>query len=296
MKEQDIMKCVDDGMIDLDQTLESLLPKPLGNKKDLTIRLILAHCAGFIDWEPFYLKLVDSAPEIRKQLLRQWIVETPLAYRPREQTLYSDLGFMILEWVVEACTRMSLPDFLHGSLYAPLAMNRTFFSGHALPIPVEKNQIAATEDCPWRKRIIRGTVHDENAFAVGGYSGHSGLFGTAEDIYILLSLLMSHYSGNRHDYFKPETVQSFFTRQDLVKDSTWALGWDSPSPQNSSSGRYFSEKTVGHLGFTGTSVWMDLEHDIIIIFLTNRVHPSRKNEKIKSFRPELHDLVMSEIL
>jgi CubicO group peptidase (beta-lactamase class C family) len=291
-----IMKCVDDGKIDLDQSLGSLLPEPVGDKKDLTIRLILTHCAGFTDWEPFYLKLVESAPGLRKQLLRKMILEAPLAYGPREQTLYSDLGFMILEWVVEECTKMSLPDFLHANLYAPLTMNRTFFSGSAIPLPVEKDQIAATEDCPWRKKIIRGSVHDENAFAVGGYSGHSGLFGTAEDVYILLDLLMSHYHGNKNDYFKPETVRSFFTRQNLVKNSTWALGWDSPSPQNSSSGKYFSEKTVGHLGFTGTSIWMDLEQNVVVVFLTNRVHPSRKNEKIKDFRPEVHDLVMTEVL
>jgi len=290
-----LMKCVDEGKIDLDQPLGSLLPKPLGNKKDLTARLILAHCAGFNDWEPFYLKLVESAPDIRKQLLREWIIEAPLVYQPGEQTLYSDLGFMILEWVIEECTRMPLHDFLHRSLYSPLSMNKTFFSGSAFPMSVEEDQIAATEDCPWRKRVIKGSVHDENAFAIGGYSGHAGLFGTAGDIHTLLNLLMSHFLGNRNDYFKPETVRAFFTRQDFVKDSPWALGWDTPSPQGSSSGRYFSEKTVGHLGFTGTSVWMNLEQDVLVIFLTNRIHPTRKNEKIKAFRPELHNLVMQEI-
>jgi CubicO group peptidase (beta-lactamase class C family) len=191
---------------------------------------------------------------------------------------------------------MPLPDFLHHRLYAPLSMTRTFFSGSALPLPVKKDQIAATEDCTWRKKIIRGSVHDENAFAIGGYSGHSGLFGTAWDIRILLHVLRAHFLGNRTDYFSPETVRAFFTRQDLVKDSTWALGWDTPSPQDSSSGKHFSEKTVGHLGFTGTSVWMDLEQDVLVIFLTNRVHPTRKNEKIKAFRPQLHDLIMEEIL
>jgi len=290
-----LMKCVDEGKIDLDQPLGSLLPKPLGNKKDLTTRLILAHCAGFNDWEPFYLKLIESVPDIRKQLLREWIIEAPLVYQPGEQTLYSDLGFMILEWVIEECTKMPLHDFLHRNLYSPLSMNKTFFSGSALPISVEEDQIAATEDCPWRKKIIKGSVHDENAFAIGGYSGHAGLFGTAGDIHTLLNALRSHFLGNRNDYFKPETVRAFFTRQDLVKNSPWALGWDTPSPQGSSSGRYFSEKTVGHLGFTGTSVWMDLEQDVLVIFLTNRIHPTRKNEKIKSFRPELHNLVMQEI-
>ena len=107
-----------------------------------------------------------------------------------------------------------------------------------------------------------------------------------------MNLLIGHYQGKRDDYFKPATVKEFFTRQGVVDDSTWALGWDTPSPKDSSAGRYFSPNSVGHLGFTGTSIWMDLDRDIIVIFLTNKIHPARKNEKIKKFRPMLHDLII----
>ena len=138
-------------------------------------------------------------------------------------------------------------------------------------------------------------MHDENAYALGGYSGHAGLFGTAGELYSLSDLLMGHYQGERGDYLRPETVRAFFSRQDLVNGSTWALGWDTPSPENSSSGKRFSARSVGHLGFSGTSVWMDLEQDVIVILLTNRIHPTRKNEKIRVFRPALHDLVMEEL-
>jgi CubicO group peptidase (beta-lactamase class C family) len=159
----------------------------------------------------------------------------------------------------------------------------------------EKAQFAATEDCPWRKKILRGEVQDENAFAMGGYSGHAGLFGTAGDVYGIADMLRAHFRGERQDYFKPQTVRRFFTPQEIVDNSTWALGWDMPSLENSSSGNHFSRNSFGHLGFTGTSIWMDLDQDVIVVFLTNRVHPSRDNEKIKAFRPRLHDVIMEEL-
>ena len=152
-----------------------------------------------------------------------------------------------------------------------------------------------TEDCPWRERVIRGEVHDENAFALGGYSGHAGLFGTVDDVYHIVNMLRGHYRGGRRDFFRPETVRDFFRRQDLVPGCTWALGWDTPSEESSSAGNYFSRNSVGHLGFTGTSVWMDLDKDVIVILLTNRIHPTRNNERIKAFRPKLHDTVMEEL-
>ncbi|KPK19544.1 MAG: hypothetical protein AMK69_24210, partial [Nitrospira bacterium SG8_3] len=154
---------------------------------------------------------------------------------------------------------------------------------------------AATQDCPWRKRVIQGEVDDENAWALGGYSGHAGLFGPAEEVHVIVNLLREHYLGMRDDYLKPETVRTFFTRQDMVEGSDWCLGWDSRAEENSSAGRYFSRNSVGHTGFTGTSVWMDLDRDIVVVLLTNRVHPARENEKIKTFRPVLHDLIMEEL-
>ena len=143
---------------------------------------------------------------------------------------------------------------------------------------------------------MQGEVHDENAYALGGYSGHAGLFGTSADIFRLTSCLIDHYSGQRSDLFSPETVRVFFTRQEIAKDSTWALGWDTPALTNSSSGKYFSPNSVGHLGFTGTSIWMDLEKEIIVILLTNRVHPDRNNIKIREFRPKIHDLIMEKVI
>jgi CubicO group peptidase (beta-lactamase class C family) len=292
-----VMKCVDDGRIDLDQPLESLLPNTVPkDKKTITPRQILAHCAGFEDWKPFYLNLVEHEPANRKTLLRTWIMGAPLSNQPGERTIYSDLGFMVLEWVIEECTGSPLDIFLDRNFFSPLSLKRMFFNEHSSPIRFGENQYAATEDCPWRKKVMRGLVHDENAYALGGYSGHAGLFGTAEDAYILVDLLRSHFLGGRQDYFNTGTVKTFFTRQDLVEGSTWALGWDTPSPQDSSSGNFFSSQSVGHLGYTGTSLWLDIDKDVVVIFLSNRIHPSRKNEKIRAFRPVLHDMIIQEVI
>jgi CubicO group peptidase (beta-lactamase class C family) len=291
-----MMKLVDAGKVGLDEPLEDLLPKAAPNdKKTITPRLLLSHSAGFVDWKPFYLELDHRALEERKTNLREKLLSTPLMYPPGKGVLYSDLGFMILEWIIEEAAGVVLPRFLHQHFYGPLSLRKTFFFSTTLPGPFSHDHFAPTEDCPWRKKIIMGTVHDENAYALGGYSGHAGLFGNAREVYTLANLLREHYRGEREDYLRPETVRTFFTRQDLVEGSTWALGWDTPSPENSSSGNRFAARSIGHLGFTGTSVWIDLERDVIVVFLTNRIHPTRKNEKIRAFRPALHDLIMKDL-
>ena len=291
-----IMKLFDEGNIHLDQPLESLLNKTVPrDKRGLTPRLLLSHSAGFADWRPFYVELADIRDDKRKELLRKRLLNMPLVYLPGEETLYSDPGFMMLEWIVEQSAGMRLPLYLDDHFFGPLSLKKTFFSSDNLPARFREDQFAATESCPWRKKIVIGYVHDENAYALGGYSGHAGLFGTAGEVYKLVDLLREHFLGKREDYLNSETVMTFFSRQDLVEGSTWALGWDTPTPDNSSSGKYFSINSVGHLGFTGTSTWMDLERDVIIVFLTNRVHPTRDNEKIKVFRPRLHDVIMEEM-
>jgi CubicO group peptidase (beta-lactamase class C family) len=287
----------------------------------------------------------------RKKLLREWIIEEPFAYEPGKGSLYSDLGFMLLEWVIEEQTGVTLPEFAQKNFYGPLGLRRTFFSGGGEkeegenpPRPpfrkggsVEekggerarkggsgrgegeeksldshlrgndellftsngreyaKEEFAATEECPWRKRVLQGEVHDDNAWTLGGYSGHAGLFSTAEEVYVMANMLREHYLEKRDDFFRPETVRDFFRRQDIVKGSDWALGWDTRALEGSSAGKYFSRDSVGHTGFTGTSIWMDLEKDMIAILLSNRVHPKRDNDKIKQFRPVFHDVVIEAL-
>lgn len=291
-----IMKLVGQEKIDLDQSLSEIIESSsLKEKGSLTPRLLLNHSAGFVAWKPLYSDLLKEKVEDRRSILRRRILKEPLVYSPGKECLYSDWGFMILEWIIEEVSGMPMHRFLDDHFYGPMSLKRTFIYTGELPTGLDKAMFAATKDCPLRNRIIRGEVEDDVAYALNGYSGHAGLFATAEELYVLVALLRDHYDGKRDDFLSPEVVREFFRLQDIVEGCTWALGWDTPSPENSSSGRYFSPKSVGHLGFTGTSVWMDLEKDVIVVFLTNRTLTTDDNEKIKAFRPRLHDLIMQEL-
>jgi len=290
-----IMKLVDKGLLGLDIPISSLIkPFPWKDKADITPRLLLNHCAGLVDWKPFYLEIIRYPVEERKSVLRRLIMEEPLYGEPQTVSLYSDLGFMLLEWIIEITASQDLSSFLSSTFYHPLGLKNLYLDHITTDPPERKGLYAATEYCPWRKEIIQGHVHDENAYALGGFSGHAGLFGTAPDIFTLTTALIKIYHRYRSEPVKSETVRTFFSRQGVVPESTYALGWDTPSKNNSSSGNYFSASSIGHTGFTGTSVWIDLQRNITVLFLTNRIHPNRSNQKIKDFRPKLHNLIMRE--
>ena len=287
-----LMRLVDTGRLDLDQPIAELLPESSGGDRRITPRLLLCHAAGLPDWRPYYRRLQDVEPEMRKARCRSWILDEPLAYEPGRGCVYSDLGFMVLEWVVERVAGVDMGTYVDLLFLEPLGLERTFLfrTGDAPRFP--KELFAATENCPWRGRVLRGEVHDENAFALGGYSGHAGLFGTAGEVFSLAGMLRDHLTAERNDLFHPETVRTFFHREDGIPGCSRALGWDTPSPHGSAAGRYFSEYSVGHLGFPGASLWMDLDKDVQVVLLTNRVHPTRRNGRIRDFRPHLHDCVM----
>ncbi|MBN1278035.1 MAG: serine hydrolase [Deltaproteobacteria bacterium] len=288
-----VMKLVDNGDILPDQRIWSILKESIPeDKRNITPRLLLCHCSGLPHWIPLYSRVIQYPPAIRKKMARRVIMESSLVAMPGEKVIYSDPGFIILEWIIEKITGMTMHSFVDHHFYGPLSLGNTFFCNIENSCPFEEDRFAATEYCEWRGRIMRGVVHDENAYALGGYSGHAGLFGTAEDVYLIVEMLRNHFYRKSSNFFRPETVAAFFERQEIAEGSTWALGWDTPSAENSSSGKYFSRSSLGHLGFTGTSIWIDLEKDVIIIFLTNRVHPTRTNEKIKLFRPVIHDRIM----
>jgi serine-type D-Ala-D-Ala carboxypeptidase len=288
-----MMRLVEQGGVSLEDTLGELLPGQVPeDKRMITPRLLLSHASGMADWHPFYSRLDTAPPGQRKQQVRDRIMAVPLASSPGSQALYSDLGFMVLEWIIELATGKKLDEFLLDQWYGPLGLEDMFLYEQARPRHLDKKAFAATEFCPRRNRILQGEVHDENAYAMGGYAGHAGLFGTAEDVSSIADFLLQCYHGIRKDILQPDTVRTFFTRQREPQDTTWALGWDTPSRSGSSAGDCFSEKSVGHLGFTGTSLWMDLERQVLVVFLTNRVHPSHENEKIKAFRPRIHNCVM----
>jgi CubicO group peptidase (beta-lactamase class C family) len=291
-----LMLLVQEGKVNLDQGLGSMIPGfSRSDKEHVTVRQLLSHTSGLPDYVAYYKKLTAIKPSERKPALRALLIAEPLIHEPGKTSLYSDLDFMILEWLVEVAAQKPLDRFLEESVYEPLRLKHLFFV--SLLDGKKRNGLsyAATEDCPWRKQIMDGQVHDDNAYALGGVAGHAGLFGTAQDVHGLLQELLNTWSGAPSSaLFEGDVVRTFLERQSDA--GSWALGFDTPTRPDSSSGKYFSYQSVGHLGFTGTSFWMDLEKAAIVILLTNRIHPSRENERIRAFRPLVHDAVMEAIL
>lgn len=292
-----IMALIEKGLLELDQPWGAWWePFPFPEMSPITIRQILAHSAGFQAYKPYFLDLIAEGAD-PKNHLRQEVMRTPLACLPGSQTLYSDLGFIVLEWIFTLKTRESLDSWIRKNLYHPLGLPTMGFRPLTAFGVAHPERYAATEDCPWRKKILQGEVHDENTFAVGGVSGQAGLFGTAEEVFRLLRALKRAYDlPQPSGLFNTDLVRLFWERQDRPPGTTRALGFDTPSERDSSAGRFFSRNSVGHLGYTGTSFWLDLERDLTVTLLTNRVHPTRANEKIKTFRPLLHDLVYQEVM
>jgi CubicO group peptidase (beta-lactamase class C family) len=293
-----VMKLVQEGRLETDDKLGAILPESRNTDKEkIKIRNLLCHDSGFPDYRPYYLTIKDIPQKDRQIALRNMLVKEPLLSKPGEKTLYSDLGFMMLGWVVESVSERRLDHFVADEIYKPINLKNLFFVDLNTKNESEKTKnkmFAATEICPWRGRLLEGVVHDENAYAAGGIEGHAGLFGAAPDVGSLLTRLLFAFHGISDDrLIVPGLVKTFFDRQE---GTDWALGFDTPAATGSSCGKYFSRRSVGHLGFTGTSFWMDLDRFVSVILLTNRVHPSRNNMKIKEFRPVLHDAVMSDLL
>lgn len=289
-----IMALVRDRKLGVEDRIRDFLPGfDCQTKKEIRIEHLLRHSSGLPDYKPYYKKVENGPPETRKKHMRELLTKEDLIFAPGARTLYSDLGFMALEWIVETVSGGELDRYAKENVYGPLGLGDLFFQSSDRK-KRRNGEFAATEKCLWRNRILIGEVHDENAAAAGGVQGHAGLFGSAENVHRLLRHLMAIYeSRDFKGIFPFELVRTFFRRKE---NSERALGFDTPSLQGSSSGRLFSFDSVGHLGFTGTSFWMDLKRSILVVLLTNRIHPVRENEKIKKFRPEIHDAIMEAVL
>lgn len=287
-----VMQLIQESRLSLDQPVVSILPcflDPLMSR--VTIRHLLAHSSGIADYHPYYVNLRQIPVKERKERLEKMLIAERLVGFPGKQVIYSDIGFMMLRWIIETVSGQRLDHFLSEFLYHPLGLQRIYFMD--LKRQTSHEDIAATELCMWRHSLIKGKVHDDNAFVMGGIDGHAGLFGSAADIACLISVLMSDYrKQSRGAFFDSKLIQVFWSRQ---MPSGRALGFDMPSTDIASSGRFFSYNSIGHLGFTGTSFWIDPEKSIFIILLTNRVHPSRYNAGIRQFRPHIHDAIMARM-
>lgn len=299
-----ILLLVDEGAIGLDDPVAKYLPSFAERNKDaVTVRHLLTHSAGLKPWRAYHEMLLEKERKTGEAMIgtreaRDLIVDrtvrSALVHEPGAAAVYGDLDFIVLGAVVEAVSHQQLDDFCHERIFAPLGMDHTFFvplvpGSPPLSEPI-KRKIAATENCPWRGRILWGEVHDPNASAMGGVAGHAGLFSTVDDVMKFSQTVIDVWHG-RSDALPRETLRIFLTRQNLPESSDWALGWDTPTVGASTSGSHFSAESVGHLGFTGTSMWIDLESEAIVVLLTNRVHLVAKKSHF-TLRPVVHDLIL----
>ena len=246
---------------------------------------------------PFLLERLIGTPAAREFVLDR-VLRSGLVHEPGAAVVYGDLDFMALGAVVEAVARQPLDEFCRARVFSPLGLTHTDFvrlGDGAKPLSEPaRRRYAATENCPWRGRVVWGEVHDPNASVMGGVAGHAGLFAPADDVMKFATTLLDVYHG-RSDALPRELLRGFFARQNLPDGSDWALGWDTPSQNGSTAGRYFSRNSVGHLGFTGTSLWIDLEREAVVVLLTNRLHLVAKRSRFE-LRPVVHDRIIEAFL
>ena len=285
-----MMLLVEEGRLALTDPVRRHLREWHGvDREQVTIADLLAHSSGLTAYLPFYRDYKGRCE------FQQAICAMPLEYPPRTQSIYSDLGFILLGFILEDVGRAPLA---HQFVELWRRFDGDPDSSNSIlcynPPPELKSRTAPTEVDHWRGRLLVGEVHDENAWALGGAAGHSGLFGTAQAVgQFARAMLRTLIGGSDLAGVPPETVILFTTRQP-VPNSSRALGWDTMLP-TSSCGARMSSSAIGHTGFTGTSLWIDPVAELYAVLLTNRVYPSRSNEAIRYVRPAFHNAVIDAV-
>jgi CubicO group peptidase (beta-lactamase class C family) len=275
------------GLLDLEAPVSAIVPEFTTDaardprRQEVTLRMLLTHSSGLPAHEKFFLKA-----RTRAELLEAAFT-TPLAVDPATRTEYSDIGFIILGTALERLADESLDRFSQREIFAPLAMTHTTFNP---PLEIRAKIPPTADDQTFRRRIIQGEVQDENASVLGGVAPHAGLFSTAEDLAKFAQAMLNHGSP----ILRPETVALFTRRESTPPGTSRALGWDTPSAP-SQSGKYFSPQSFGHLGYTGTSLWIDPARQLSITLLTNRTWPDSSNQAIKQIRPKVHDAIIEAL-
>jgi len=280
----------DRGKIDLSAPISYILPEFLKtDKTDLTPHQLLTHSAGFSDWIALY------DPRFDQQSAWEKLVRHPLSCKPGSAVIYSCLGYIVLAEMIRRISKVSLSEYCKAHLYQPLGLKNLMFN----PDP-ERADMVPTAYCPLRKKQLRGIVHDENAFALGGEGGNAGLFGSAEDLHTVCLMLLSSGKLNGKRIFSNSAVDGILNNQNLPSLPARTYGWDvnDGSETDMSCSSRMPIGSIGHLGFTGTSIWMDPVSRINIILLSNRVNLSREDNipLMRLFRPRMHALLLSTVL
>lgn len=273
------------GVLDLDAPVVSVLPEfrtEEWHRDEVTVRMLLAHTSGL----PAYARLFEKAKTREEMILAA--ARTVLAAPPGTRVEYSDIGFIVLGELLQRLAAEGLDSFCYREIFGPLQMLRTSW----VPPSAWRSTIPPTEDDrAWRGRVIQGEVNDENASVMDGIAGHAGAFANAEDLARFAEMILA----GGPPILRPETVKLFTTsRYGAPGGPLHALGWDIPTPP-SQAGRHLSPSSIGHLGFTGTSLWIDPERHISVSLLTNRTWPDRQSQGIKNVRPRFHDAVMEAL-
>jgi serine-type D-Ala-D-Ala carboxypeptidase len=274
----------DRGLLDLEVSVVGVLPEFRGEdprREQVTFRQLLAHSSGLPAYEKLFLRAKS-----KDELLRE-VFAVPLKNDPETHVEYSDVGFVLLGVALERIAGESLDRFCQREIFGPLGMSHTSYNP---PVSWKSKTPPTADDRVFRKRIIQGEVQDENASVMGGVAPHAGLFSTASDIARFAHSMLN--GGTR--IIRRETVALFTRRQSSPPGTSRALGWDTPSGA-SQSGKYFSRSSFGHLGYTGTSLWIDPGRQVSVTLLTNRTWPDCSNWTIKEVRPKFHDAVMEAL-
>jgi CubicO group peptidase (beta-lactamase class C family) len=275
-----MMQLVTTGKVDIDAPVRRYIPEWTGPNKDrVTVRHLLTHSSGLPAWRPLYKEA--TSPQSALALA----IATSLDTLPGVRMVYSDIGAMLLGTIVARISGEPLDAYLARHVFGPLRMTSTQYLPNASLLP----RIAPTEIDPWRQRHLRGEVHDENAYALGGVSGHAGLFSSGHDLARFARMYLNGGTLDSARILAPETIRRFTAAQDTTI-SRRALGWETPTGSNSA-GHRLSPHAFGHTGFTGTSIWMDPDNDLFIVLLTNRVNPTRQNTRISGVRVALADAI-----
>ena len=290
-----VMKLIEQKKLSLNHRVSQFYPEFIKNgKKNITIKHLLTHSSGLPGYYQFFL---DDKIKSKDDIIN-YILDVDLIEEPGFKYEYSDLGFILLTAIIEKVSGKSIDKLAHLWLFDPLGMKNTRY----LPPQSWKLKIVPTEvDSVYRNRLVHSDVHDENAFLMGGVSGHAGIFSNSKDISYYAQMILDNGIWNGQRFFTENLIKNFTSIQNVPIGSDMAIGWDTPSKSgNGNAGKFFSDGSFGHLGFTGTSLWIDPNKEIIIVLLTNRVHPSRKgkdgSKEMRIVRRGFYDAVMEELV
>jgi len=293
------------GRLRLDTAVAEVLPDfAVGRPSEppVTVAALLAHSSGLPAHRRYFEQLSTErtvgAPLVatrqgRARIVSMALVE-PLERKPASAAVYSDVGFLVLGRLLEVVAAEPLEKLVADKVLEPAGLGDTGYIDLEAATTALSRRALPCGHCPWRGRVVQGEVQDQNAYAMGGIAGHAGLFATARDVHRLVAAHVAAYRGEP-SFLDGDVVRQLWRRDRSTPATTWAHGWDTPSPEHSSAGVHIGKPAVGHLGYTGTSVWIDLRRGIHVVLLTNRLHASADPAGMRALRPRLHDAVFSAV-